>query len=44
MFVADVLELQVVDMKRCTKEGKERAKVELDDVHGSSSKTDKGET
>ena len=44
IFAADVSELQVVDMKRCTKEGQERAKVELDDVHGSSSVSDKGRT
>lgn len=31
-------------MKRCTKEAQERAKNELDDVHGSSSETNKGET
>lgn len=41
IFAADVSELQVVDMKKCSKEGPERAKVELDDVHGSSSESDK---
>lgn len=40
-FATDASELQVDDMKRCFKQGQERTIVESEDVHGSSSESDK---